>query len=121
MGIYVIEIEPEVRQWLDSLTDREFGRVEFFVELLAENAETLGEPWSRHLGEGLRELRMHLHPKDVRITYWLAPDRRAILLTVFTKTRGRETAEVERARRAHKECAAEHGHAQQEYERTVGR
>lgn len=39
LGIYSIEIEPEVREWLDSLADREFGRVEFLVELLAESAE----------------------------------------------------------------------------------
>jgi hypothetical protein len=32
----------------------------------------------------------------VRVTYWLASDRRIVLLTVFCKTRDRETAEVDR-------------------------
>lgn len=112
MGLYDVEIEPEIRDWLDSLADRDFGRVDWFVALLAENAETLGEPWSRHLGDGLRELRLHLHPREVRVTYWLAPGRRIVLLTVFCKSREREIAEVERAMRARKQCEAGHGHAQ---------
>ncbi len=51
--LYEVEVEPEVRSWLESLTDRDFGRVDFIVGLLAERAGTLGEPYSRHLdGEG---------------------------------------------------------------------
>ena len=38
---HVIEIEPEVRQWLDSLSDHDDGRAEFYADLLADNAETL--------------------------------------------------------------------------------
>jgi hypothetical protein len=44
MSRYVIEIEPEVRQGLDSLSDHDYGRAEFYADLLADNAETLGEP-----------------------------------------------------------------------------
>jgi hypothetical protein len=50
MSRYVIEIEPEVRKWLASLSDHDYGRAEFYADLLADNAETLGEPYSRHLG-----------------------------------------------------------------------
>ncbi|MFE3455419.1 type II toxin-antitoxin system RelE/ParE family toxin [Nonomuraea sp. NPDC059194] len=119
MEMYAVEIESEVREWLDSLPDREYGRVEEFVAILAENAETLGEPWSRHLGGGLRELRIHLYPAQVRITYWLAPARRVVLLTVFRKTRRKEAGEVERAQQARKECEASHGHAVHTYDRQV--
>jgi hypothetical protein len=48
-GLYEVEIEPEVRFWLVSLSDRDFGRVDFLVRLLAERAEDLGEPYTRHL------------------------------------------------------------------------
>lgn len=85
--LYEVEIEPEVRSWLEGLTDRDFGRVDFLVGLLAEYAETLGEPYSRHLVGKVRELRFHLLRQQTRVTYWLAPARRAILLTVFHKTR----------------------------------
>jgi hypothetical protein len=33
-SMYAVEIEPEVRSWLSSLTDRDFGRVDFHVGLL---------------------------------------------------------------------------------------
>ena len=59
-SLYEVEIEPEVRSWLASLSDRDFGRVDFLVGLLAEQAEDLGEPYTRHLGGKVRELRFHL-------------------------------------------------------------
>lgn len=43
-----------------------------------------------------------------RITYWIAPGRRVVLLTVFRKTKMREAAEVERARAAQAACEASH-------------
>jgi hypothetical protein len=120
MGLlYVIEIEPEVEAWLNSLADREYGRVMAYAELLAEEAQTLGEPYARYLGDGVRELRIPLHPLDMRVSYWLGPSQRVILLTVFRKTRSRETAEVERAKRAQKDGEAEHGHAGRVYDREV--
>lgn len=115
--LYEVEVEPEVRFWLDSLSDRDFGRVDFLVGLLAERAETLGEPYARHLGGKVRELRFHLLRQQTRVTYWLAPGRRVVLLTVFRKTRNAETAEVERAVRAQGTCEATHGAAHDVYER----
>jgi hypothetical protein len=43
----------------------------------------------------------------VRVTYWIAPGRRIVLLTVFAKSRMRETAEVDRTGRALARCLAE--------------
>lgn len=105
---YEIEIEPEVRLWLNNISDKEYERVEAYPDHLAENAETLGEPYSRHLGGKLRELRIGMYGQQVRVTYWLAPRRRVVLLTVFRKTKMRETDQIERAQRAQKECEASH-------------
>lgn len=55
----------------------------------------------------------------MRVTHWLAPDRRVVLLTVFRKTRAQETAEVERAIRVQRTCEASHGHAQDVFDREV--
>lgn len=115
--LYEIEVEPEVRSWLEELTDRDFGRVDFLVGLLAERAETLGEPYSRHLGGKVRELRFHLLRQQTRVTYWLAPDRRVILLTVFRKTRSAESIEVQRAVAAQRTCETTHDVAHDVYER----
>ncbi|MCX4669587.1 type II toxin-antitoxin system RelE/ParE family toxin [Streptomyces sp. NBC_01381] len=112
-----IEIEPEVRQWLELLSDTHYDKAERAADMLAADPTTLGEPYSRHLGGKLRELRFIMDGNAVRITYWLAPDRRIVLLTVFRKTRQREVAEVERAQQAQKECQAEHGPAEHSYDR----
>ncbi|KAF0836524.1 hypothetical protein FNL39_11424 [Nocardia caishijiensis] len=53
----------------------------------------------------------------MRITYWLAPGRRIVLLTVFRKTRMRETDEVARAKALRKVCESEHGCAHTDFDR----
>jgi hypothetical protein len=63
-----IEMESGVRAWLESLPKRQFGHVLAFAEKLAEEAATLGEPYSRRLGGKVRELRIPLHPLEVRVT-----------------------------------------------------
>jgi hypothetical protein len=47
-GLYEVEVEPEVRSWLENLTDRDFGRVDFLVGLLAGHAVDLGEHGPAH-------------------------------------------------------------------------
>jgi hypothetical protein len=47
-SLYEVEIEPEVRRWLEALSDWDFGRVHFLVGLLAEHAEDLGEGSRMH-------------------------------------------------------------------------
>jgi hypothetical protein len=102
-----VELEPEVRDWLEQLSAAQFATAAFYVDLLAEEGPLLGEPYTRQLDGKLRELRFHLDRRSVRVTYWLAPGRRVVLLTVFAKTRMREAGEVARARRALARCLAE--------------
>ena len=102
-----VELEPEVRDWLAGLTDREFGHVERYVDLLAEEGVALREPQARHLGWQLCELRFYLARQQIRIPHFIAPGHRIILLTVFRKARQRERAEIERARRAMERCILE--------------
>ena len=91
----------------------------FLAGLPADHAADPGEPCTRHLGGKVRELRFHLLAQQARITYWLAPGRRLILLTAFRKTRNAETAEVARALQAQKSCEAEHGPAHYTIDREV--
>ncbi|MBQ1024054.1 type II toxin-antitoxin system RelE/ParE family toxin [Micromonospora sp. C95] len=60
---------------------------------LAEQGLLLGEPYTKQLDGKLRELRFYLERQAVRITYWIASDKRIILLTVFHKTRVCATSE----------------------------
>ncbi|GAA0731994.1 type II toxin-antitoxin system RelE/ParE family toxin [Dactylosporangium roseum] len=100
-------MEPDVEEWLEGLGTAQFARVAFYIDLLADEGPLLGEPYTKQLDGKLRELRFYLERDAVRITYWIASGERIILLTVFRKTRDRETREVDRARRAFARCIAE--------------
>jgi hypothetical protein len=103
----MVELEPEVRDWLEALPTALFARAAFYVDLLAEQGPLLGEPYCRQLDGKLRELRFHLDNQPTRISYWIAPGRRIILLTVFRKSRLPERRELARARRCLVRCMAE--------------
>lgn len=84
---YGFEIEPEVREWLDNLSDSDFKRVDEVAGLLAEKGAELGGPWSDHLEGPVWELRVRLRDVAARVTYWCTPGRTIVLLTVFRKTK----------------------------------
>ncbi|MGB6162654.1 MAG: type II toxin-antitoxin system RelE/ParE family toxin [Pseudonocardiaceae bacterium] len=67
-----MELEPEVRDWLEDLSTTQFATAAFYVDLLAEHGPLLSEPYTRQLDGKLRELRFHLSGQAVRVTYWLA-------------------------------------------------
>jgi hypothetical protein len=110
-----VELEPEVSEWLSSLDDQRWAQALFHLDLLEERGALLGEPYTRQLDGKLRELRFYCGGERIRITYWIAPGRRIIALTVFAKTSMRDAGEIARARRALARCRRE-GHAAVEEE-----
>ncbi|QOC93314.1 type II toxin-antitoxin system RelE/ParE family toxin [Micromonospora craniellae] len=74
-----VELEPEVRDWLEELPGEYFARAAFYIDLLAEQGVLLGEPYTRQIDGKLRELRFYLDRDAVRVTYWMASGRRIIL------------------------------------------
>ncbi|WP_089101851.1 type II toxin-antitoxin system RelE/ParE family toxin [Streptomyces hyaluromycini] len=115
--LYVIELEPEVRSWLELLPDKQHRKVEEYAELLSALGPRTPMPFARPLEDGVYELRPTLGGVSTRITYWFAPERRIVLLTVFRKTRMHEADQVARAVAARKVCADEHGPAHVTYSR----
>lgn len=107
-----VELEPEVRDWYRSLDENAQGRVDFHIDRLENEGPLLDEPHTKQLDGKLRELRFYLDKKATRVTYWIAPGRRIILLTVFVKSRQQERRHVERARKAMQRCIAEDHRAQ---------
>lgn len=105
-----VELEPEVAEWVERLPLAEFGRVEFYIDLLAERGPLLDQPYTRQLRGKLREFRFFLGARGdaVRISYFIVEGRRIILLTVFRKQRPQERAEIDRAYRAMQRCVKEH-------------
>jgi len=104
------------RERMNSVSEPDPVTEDIFIQL---TAATLGEPYARYLGDGVRELRPTLDGAPMRVTYWLNPNRTVVLLTVFRKTKMREDAEVQRAKSAQKTCLAEHGSAHEEFVRIV--
>jgi phage-related protein len=97
--LYAIEIEPEVRELLAELSPVDLARADFAAGLLATYGPELSEPYCRHLGDGVRELRFTLsRNRATRITYWFPGGRKVVLFTVFHKTRQRETVQVGEAK-----------------------
>jgi hypothetical protein len=109
-----VELEAEVASWVEALPAREFGRVEFYIDLLAERGPLLDEPFTRQLRGKLRELRFYLGARGdaVRLSHYIAARRRIILLTVFRKQRQRERAAIERAYKAMQRCMEERHEAE---------
>jgi hypothetical protein len=118
--LYDFELEPEVRDWLDSLSDSDFKRVDEVCGMLAERGTELGGPWSDHLKGQIWELRIRLRDVAARITYWCTAERTIVLLTVFRKTRQHDQKQIDRAVRAQKTCERDHrGPTAKTYERQV--
>jgi len=109
-----VELELEVHDWFLGLSEADQARVRFHVDRLAELGPVLDEPHTRPLDGKLRELRFYLAGRPTRVTYWIAPGRRIILLTVFVKTRRQEVREVARAAEAMRRCMAEEHSADEE-------
>jgi hypothetical protein len=106
--LYGFELEPEVRDWLDSLSDSDYKRVDEVCGMLAEKGTELGGPWSDHLEGPVRELRIRLRDVAARVTYWCTADGTIVLLTVFRKTRQHDQRQIDRAVRAQKVCERDH-------------
>jgi hypothetical protein len=102
-----VELEAEVAEWYLALGGEDQGRVAFHIDRLAREGPLLDEPHTKQLDGKLRELRFYLGGRPTRITYWIAPGRRIVMLTVFVKTRRQERREVKRAAVAMERCIAE--------------
>jgi hypothetical protein len=112
-----LELEPEVENWYGKLDDSRRAQAYMHFELLEERGPALGMPYARQLDGKLWELRFYCGGLQQRASYWIAPGRRIILLTVFRNTRSKEAGEVERARRAMTRCQDERHTADEEVAR----
>ena len=115
-----VELEAEVTEWGAGLSAAEFGRAEFYIDLLAERGPLLDQPYTRQLRGKLRELRFYLGSRGdaVRVSYFIAARQRIILLTVFRKQRQRERAEIDRAYKAMQRCIEEKHVAEEDGDET---
>ena len=70
-ALYAIEVEPEIRTWLELLPGKLYRKVEAYAELLAALGPHTPMPYARPLRDGVSELRPSLDGVQTRVTYWI--------------------------------------------------
>lgn len=88
-----------VEAFFDSLIEKETAKVIRTVELLEEFGSTLGMPHSRHMSEGLLELRIR-GKREVRVFYCFHKDKAFLLHACIKKSEKTLDKELKRARLA---------------------
>lgn len=74
-----------VEVYLDSLPREHREKIEDMIRLLEAKNGVLDEPYSRHLREKIRELRVQFGGIHHRILFTLLPGQIILLLTAFSK------------------------------------
>ena len=87
-------------EFIDSLDVKMRAKVFGRLELLEEHGSELGMPFSRHLDDGIFELRTVVGNNITRILYFFVVGRRVILTHGFAKkTRKTPAREIDRAKK----------------------
>lgn len=94
-----IDLLGPVEIFLSSLHEKEIAKVIRTVELLEEFGNGLGMPHSRHMADGLLELRVR-GVREIRIFYCFHKDKAVLLHGYIKKTQKTLDKELLRARLA---------------------
>lgn len=77
--------EQPVRDFLLSLDPKMRAKMVHTIELLQDNGYELREPYSKHLSEGIFELRAKVSSNITRVLYFFYVDQRVVLTNGFVK------------------------------------
>lgn len=94
----VILLDP-VETFLESLDEKEIAKVIRTIELLEEFGNDLGLPHSRHMSDGLLELRIR-GTREIRIFYCFHNKQAVLLHACIKKTQKTLGKELTKAREA---------------------
>ena len=88
------------KDFLISLDNKMRAKMASMISLLQENGYNLREPYSKHLSEGIFELRAKVGSDITRVMYFFYIDRRVILTNGFVKkTKKTPLKELEKAKK----------------------
>ena len=91
--------EQPAREFLLSLDKKMRAKLFNMIAILEDNGYELREPYSKHLSEGIFELRTKLASNITRVLYFFYADQKIILTNGFVKkTRKPPQREIERAK-----------------------
>lgn len=90
-------VEP-VKEYLNSQSIKERAKIFTFIDFLQKSGGYLDEPYSRHVKDKIRELRVDFSKNRHRIMYFTFTGEKIILLSAFTKkTEKTPLKEIDRA------------------------
>ena len=86
-------------KYLENLNDKERAKVLKYIEFLREHKGYLDEPYSKHIGGKIRELRVDFFKNKHRIFYFVFVGKNIILLRAFLKrTNKTPVSEIKKAK-----------------------
>ena len=92
--------DKPAKDFLISLDNKMRAKMASMISLLQENGYNLREPYSKHLSEGIFELRAKVGSDITRVMYFFYIDRRVILTNGFVKkTKKTPLKELEKAKK----------------------
>ena len=92
--------DKPAKDFLISLDNKMRANMASMISLLQENGYNLREPYSKHLSEGIFELRAKVGSDITRVMYFFYIDRRVILTNGFVKkTKKTPLKELEKAKK----------------------
>ena len=92
--------EQPAKEFLLSLDKKMRAKMTDMISLLQDNGYELREPYSKHLSEGIFELRAKVGSDNTRVLYFFYVDRRIILTNGFVKkTQKTPPKEINRAKK----------------------
>ncbi len=94
-----IDLLDSVETFLSSLQNKEIAKVLRTIELLEEFGNNLGMPHSRHMADGLLELRVR-GTREIRIFYCFHKNKAVLLHACIKKTQKTLDKELAKARLA---------------------
>lgn len=102
-------IQP-AKEFLLSLNVKMRAKMTNMISILQDNGYELREPYSKHLSEGIFELRTRIGTDTVRVLYFFYYGRRIILTNGFVKkTNKTPPKEIEKAKYYRKEYLSRNG------------
>jgi len=94
-----IDLLNSVETFIESLPEKEIAKVIRTVELLKEFGNKLGMPHSKHIDNGLLELRIR-GKREIRIFYCFYKNKAVLLHACIKKTQKTPVKELNKARAA---------------------
>lgn len=96
--------EVPVENFINSLDVKMAAKVYRLLVMISENGPELREPYSKHLDEGIFELRAKVGSNITRILYFFFVGRRVVVTNGFVKkTQKTPKAEIDKAKAFRKE------------------